>query len=163
MSSHGRSHQQSGLSVACHDTCLHQSLVWVLEPHPCPNFSCWVVFSFHGHDKIFNISEPRLHKTYLLCRAVVRIKYGKIPHCLAQSRCAIDVNLLSCRFYVYSRKMTSSLGKNGCYSLCGWNNDNMGLWETLAFPAGHRKWNISLPARPCPLILITEASLAKVK
>lgn len=74
MSSHGHSQQHSGLSVACHDTHFHQSLVWALEPYPCPNFSCWVVFSFNGHDKIYNISAPQLHTTYLLCRAVVRIK-----------------------------------------------------------------------------------------
>ena len=81
----------------------------------------------------------------------------KIPNCLARSRCAINTSFLPMGFYVESREMTSSLGKNGCYSLCRWNSDNKHLWETPASPAWHRK-QASLPSVSAPNPLPSERS-----
>ena len=77
-------------------------------------------------------------KTEIVCFAELLWELSKIPNCLARSRCAINTNFLPMGFYVESREMTSSLGKNGCYSLCRWGSDNKDLWETPASPAWHR-------------------------
>ena len=89
-------------------------------------------------------------KTEIVCFAELLWELSKIPNCLAHSRCAINASFLPGGFYVESREMTSSLGKNGHYSLCRWNSDK-DLWETPASPAWPRK-QVSLPALPKPSV-----------